>query len=183
MSYLPSKPKHSLVHILLDHPALTRAQIAYVEEVMRGDSPFSALDRETVFAFCSGLNNCGFCETSHTITVEILGGEKGLVRDLVDDPNLINAPENLRPVLAYARKLTLRPSSVGQTDIDAILEAGWSETALVHLANVVGLANLFNRIVEGLGVPNDPDMVAMGGKMMAEDGYMPIIERLKEPAE
>ena len=68
MSYLPSKPKHSLVHILLDHPALTRAQIAYVEEVMRGDSPFSALDRETVFAFCSGLNNCGFCETSHTIT-------------------------------------------------------------------------------------------------------------------
>ena len=101
----------------------------------------------------------------------------------MDDPNLINAPENLRPVLAYARKLTLRPSSVGQTDIDAILEAGWSETALVHLANVVGLANLFNRIVEGLGVPNDPDMVAMGGKMMAEDGYMPIIERLKEPAE
>lgn len=178
MSYLPTKPNHSLIHVLLDHPSLTRPLIEYTEALMRGPSPFSSTERETLFAYVSGLNQCDFCRVSHTICVEELGAPKGQIDALLGDPTLATAPPKMAPVFRYAKKLTEVSKSVTKADTDAILDAGWDETALVYTAFVVGIANMYNRVVAGLGIPADR-VAETGGKMMARDGYAPINQQLK----
>ncbi|QBQ54323.1 hypothetical protein [Nitrosococcus wardiae] len=63
--------------------------------------------------------------------------------------------------------------------MDAVLEAGWDETALCHAALVCGFFNLMNRWVEGLGLPTDPEMVQLAGKMLHEQGYQGVTAFLK----
>lgn len=86
----------------------------------------------------------------------------------------------MRPVLEYARKLTEQPHAVSQSDVDRVLAAGWDETALVHLAWIAGIANMFNRVVSGLGIEADPTMMKMGGEMLHRDGYLAIRDRLAQ---
>lgn len=62
----------------------------------------------------------------------------------------------MRPVLRYAQKLTEQPNSVTKTDADAVLAAGWDETALFHVVAVTALFDFMNRLVEGLGIELDP---------------------------
>ncbi len=174
MSFLPSHPDHSLLNVLLDHPALTPPLMAYTEALMRGPSPFTPQERETIFAYVSGVNECDFCRTSHTVCVEALGAPAGGIDALLADPALAAAPPKLAPVLRYARKLTKTPERMVKTDAEAILAAGWDETALVHAAMVTGIANFYNRVVGGLGIPADEAPVQMGGRMLASAGYEAI---------
>ena len=44
------------------------------------------------------------------------------------------------------------------SDAAAVLEAGWSEDALMDAIWVIGLFNLMNRMVEGSGVVRQPEM-------------------------
>jgi len=180
MSYLPSKPKHSLINVLLEHPALTRPLMEFTDALMRGPSPFTPAQRETIFAYVSGLNRCEFCQGSHAVAAAGFGAPENLVDELLAGAGFDAVEPSMRPVLDYARKLTDQPHAAAQSDVDKLLAAGWDETALVHLAWVAAIANMFNRVVSGLGIEADPAMMKMGGEMLHRDGYLAIGARLTQ---
>jgi uncharacterized peroxidase-related enzyme len=65
-------------------------------------------------------------------------------------------------MLAYARKLTLAPATVGRADVDALRAVGLTDPAISHLAQVVALFNYYNRIADGLGIEPEPEWAASG---------------------
>ncbi|MAX72750.1 MAG: hypothetical protein CMH66_03615 [Nioella sp.] len=80
---------------------------------------------------------------------------------LLADPETAPVDPAMRPLLAYVAKLNTLPPRLTPGDVQAVLEAGWSEAALYHAIRVAALFNLFNRLVEGTGVnfsygPDDP---------------------------
>ena len=65
-----------------------------------------------------------------------------------------------------------------KADADAIVAAGWDETALYHTVAVTALFNFMNRLVEGLGIELDPAYVKPASQRLGQRGYLPMIEML-----
>ena len=65
-------------------------------------------------------------------------------------------------MLAYAEKLTLRPTEMSEADVVALREAGWSDEDVMDIAEVTGLFNMSNRMASGLGWAPNPEYESLG---------------------
>jgi len=169
----------NLIDVFRAFPDASIPLIEYHEVVLRGPSPFTEAERELIAGFVSTLNGCGYCTSVHVAAAENMGAAKGLIAALVADPELRDAETRMRPVLDYARKLTERPASVTQADVDAIFAAGWEPEALFCVASVTALFNFMNRLVEGMRIKADPVYAPMAAKRLAERGYLPLIDMIR----
>lgn len=174
--YLPSLPEGSFIDIVLRYRHIADPVNALADAIFRGPSPLSPAEREMLGAYVSYLNRSPFCAGIHDAVAGQIGGGAGLARRLAADPELSEAPPNLRPLLRYVRKLTLDPANVGRADALAVFAAGWNEDALVHAALVCAYFSLMNRWVLGLGVSPDPSEIAGAARMMAAHGYRSVAE-------
>ena len=149
----------------------------FIQTVMRGESSFSAGERELIAAYVSGLNACDYCYGTHQAIAIDLNVDLKLLEAILTD--LAQAPieERLRPVFALVRKLTLNPSKITKVDIDAVLETGWDEQAIEDVISVCALFNFLNRIVNGYGLklPDREQLTAMA-KMVNNRGYKAILQ-------
>lgn len=176
MPFLPSLPRgSSLLNVFKAFPDTSKPLIEFHEVLLRGPSPFTEAERELMAAYVSGLNRCRYCRGVHTATAERLGVEAGTIARLVDAHDTTAIPERMKPVLDYARKLTHEPDGMTKADADAILAAGWDETALYHAVAVTALFNFMNRLVEGLGIELDPAYLKPVAERLADRGYLPLI--------
>lgn len=164
------------------NPAAGRLLVEYHTAVMRGPSPFTAGEREFIAAFVSGLNACRYCYGVHSSTAQAFGVSEALLEALVADPELAAAPDRLRPVLAYARKLTLDQSRLTQADALAVLDAGWSERALHDAICVVALFNFMNRFVHGHGLELADCILSGRGQALMRNGYGPLMAGIDKAA-
>lgn len=183
MSYLPSNSKAMLMDAFLANPELAHPLHSFAERLMRGPSPFTAAQREAIAVRVSTANGCAFCEASHAAAARHLGLDEDALAAARDGAADAYPETALRPVLAYADKLNRAPANVGQADVDAVLQAGWDETALHHAALVCGFFNLMNRWVDGLGLESDAQTSAMAGRMLAREGYGAINRLLGQNAQ
>ena len=55
-------------------------------------------------------------------------------------------------MLSYAVKLTQAPHSVSADDVDALRAAGFDDTGVLDICQVVSYYNYVNRLADGLGV-------------------------------
>jgi uncharacterized peroxidase-related enzyme len=180
MPYLHSlRDGASLIDVFKAFPEASAPLIEFHEILLRGASPFTAGERELIAAYVSGLNRCEYCHGVHTATAERLGVEAGLVPRIVRDSRLDDVAPKLRPVLALARKLTLTPHLATKADADALLAAGWDDSALYYAVAVTALFNFMNRLVEGLGIELEPSYIAPASQRLAERGYLPLLEMMK----
>ena len=60
-------------------------------------------------------------------------------------------------MLEYATKLHATPQAVRRSDVDALRSAGFSDTDVLHLAELVGYYAYVNRIADGLGIALESD--------------------------
>ncbi len=172
MPFLPGLPaESSLLAILARMPAAAEALLDYHEALMRGESALRAAERETIAAYVSGLNACRYCHGVHEATARAFGLPPGVLDALLADVDAAPIDTHLKPLLRYARKLTLEPARMTQRDVDAMLEQGLGEQAALDVAAVCGLFNLMNRLVEGAGITAPTDYVAMAGQRLRDGGY------------
>lgn len=172
MTYLPSLPNGSLIDMIIKYPQYSGPLHQFLEAALRTpNGQLNPAQRETIFAYVSGLNGCEFCCASHTGVAEALGAPKGLISDLLSDIPVPHAESTLRPIFNYVKKLTLVPASIEKADVDAMITAGWTEDTVMNATMICCAANFFNRWVEGGGVTADAKMVNAGIKMLVENGY------------
>lgn len=164
---LPDNPE--MIELLGAHSEGFESLCDYHDAILRGPSPLSVAERELIAAYVSGLNQCDFCYESHRGFAEVHGTEPQTFDNLVADPAASGVDERLLPLLAYARKLTLAPSSVTDSDAADVYAAGWSEKALFHTIAVTGIFNLMNRLVEGTGITADPQRRKASRDRMANE--------------
>lgn len=180
MSHLRSlRVGASLIDVFRAFPETSTPLIQFHEALLRGPAPFTAAERELIAAYVSGLNRCEYCHGVHTATAERMGVEAGLLARIVESGDIEGVPAKLRPVLALARKLTRAPDSVTKNDADAVLGAGWDDTALYYAVAVTALFNFMNRLVEGLGIELTASYVGPASQRLAERGYLPLLEMIK----
>jgi uncharacterized peroxidase-related enzyme len=149
---------------------------AYHQQILRGDSPLTVAERELIASYVSGLNQCRYCYETHRETAMNFDLSGDLIASLVGDPEVREAPERLRPLLRYARKLTLDQTGIDSSDADAVREAGWSERALHDLILVTAMFNFMNRFVHGHGIHAGPQQWKASGRYLFEQGYSGVVD-------
>lgn len=86
---------------------------------------------------------------------------------LLDDGALVEAvcadfetsplSEKQKALFRYLAIVNDTPARVTQSDVDAVVAAGWSEGAIYDAATVCSIFNFFNRWIDAAGVPDVPE--------------------------
>lgn len=126
--------------------------IGLAEDIMRGPSELSILERELMGAFVSGLNGCTFCFGAHSATAAQFGVDKDFFEVLMVDIDSSPLDDKLKPLFHYIKKLTENPTKMVQADADAVYAAGWSDNTLSDATFVCAHFAMANRMVEGHGI-------------------------------
>ena len=75
-----------------------------------------------------------------------------LVDKLSTDYRLADLDPANRAMLDYVAKLTLTPHEMTPTDVDDLRAAGFSDRAILDIAQITAYYAYVNRIADGLGV-------------------------------
>lgn len=175
MSFIDSlSPENeSVAAIMQGYPEQAVPLMQLTENIMRtGECAFSAKQREFIAAFSSGVNSCTYCYESHRAAAEAFGVSHELLGAALSDIDSSQVERVMKPVLHYVRKLTLAPTKMVQTDVDAIFDVGWNERDFHFIVMICAVFNLYNRVIEGYGVKNTSAYRLDSGTALAVNGYL-----------
>lgn len=151
---------HSLrPHTLVGHMTLYKS----VLHSSNNDLPKWYL--EALGVYVSYLNNCDYCVEHHFAGFSRLINDeqkakkfrKAVQRDSLQD---YFEGKEWQGCL-YAKKLTLAPFSIRKSDVEILLEAGFSEGEVLEINQVTSYFNYVNRSVVGLGVNTNGDIIGL----------------------
>jgi uncharacterized peroxidase-related enzyme len=173
MPFLPKLgPSGKVFDAFQAWPPLYRP-IAELSQTALRDFPskLTAGERELIGSFVSRLNQCEYCYRVHNSAVNAFGIPHDLVDKLHADIASAPVDERLKPLLRYARKLTLEQFRMIRSDADAVFAAGWDEDDLNLVVCICALFNFMNRLVHGLGIEEDPEYSLAAGPRLRDLGY------------
>lgn len=128
---------------------------SYYDELMRGASGLSKVQREMIAVVVSAQNRCHYCVVSHSAALRKLTGDPALVDQLATNYRYAPVAENERAMLDYAVKLTVESAACTRENVDGLRAAGWSDEDILDIAQVAAMFNFTNRLASGLGwLPN-----------------------------
>jgi uncharacterized peroxidase-related enzyme len=172
MRKLRSLPEQPVMRDLYRaYPATSKPLGEFTEAAMRGPSPFTQGQRELIAAYVSGLNACAYCHDTHVGVAAACGVAPDLFKQLLADVETAPVEAKMKPVLRYARKLTLSPTKVSEADAASVYDAGWDDDALYSIVLVTALFNFYNRLVEGVGLALPEGYAAEAGERLSTKGY------------
>lgn len=169
---------HYVLYASVLHPdkAVARGIMPGLTEAKARESahslPFWFL--ETVAAYVSAANNCGYSFTHHWANAKRLIKRENKARAAANRaaldidtvlPALLNAQPALafagkeRALLDYAHKLTVSVGRMARADYDALKAAGCDDGEIVEVNQVVAYFNYSNRLLNGLGVTTEGDVI------------------------
>ena len=113
----------------------------------------------------SEQNGCEYCREHHLAGMLRLL-EKSERKDTIAGAVACGALESAfddreRAGLAYARKLTAEPAKMCENDVEALRAAGFDDGEVLEINQVVAYFAYANRMVLGLGVDTDGDIVGL----------------------
>jgi uncharacterized peroxidase-related enzyme len=180
MAFFKSLPHDAGVrHILRMNKPVGRALIQLHDALLRGDSPLTPAQHELIAAYVSGLNACHYCYGVHAHTAREFGLAPGALEAMVADLDSSPVEPRMRPILAYARKLTQTPAKMAKADAEAVFAAGWSERALHDAVLTTSLFNFMNRLLDGHGCKGSNEIFKARGGALREQGYAPLLKFLE----
>jgi len=91
--------------------------------------------------------------THHRRGLRRLLRDDDLVERIEADFETAGVSEKRVAMLRYAMKLTVTPGEVDESDVESLRDVGFTDTDVLHIAEVVGYYAYANRIADGLGIP------------------------------
>lgn len=119
--------------------------------------------QEVISSYVSTLNDCPYSYANHWANARHLIGDDARA-DAIEAALLAQRPEDAfdgaeLAALDYAAKLTLHPGKIEKADVDALRAAGWDDGEILEINQIVGYFNYVNRLLNGLGVTTEGDVV------------------------
>ena len=119
--------------------------------------------QETIASYVSILNLCDYSLANHWANA----------RHLIDNPERADAIESALKahepqrvfdgaelaLMIYAQKLTLYPGNMCREDVEALKAEGIADGEILEANQIIGYFNYANRLLNGLGVTTDGDVV------------------------
>lgn len=119
--------------------------------------------QETISSYVSILNACPYSLANHWANARHLIDDEARA-DLIEKALHADKPEDAfggaeLSLMQYARKLTLTPGKMVEEDIRQLRETGISDGEILEANQIIGYFNYVNRLLNGLGVTTDGDIV------------------------
>ncbi|HWS71166.1 MAG TPA: carboxymuconolactone decarboxylase family protein, partial [Thermoanaerobaculia bacterium] len=128
-------------------PEIVATLVAHLEAVT-GSGTVSRRTKELVATLVSRLNDCGYCDRSHTRQAATAGASEGQLIALMDfESGPFSEAEKV--ALAYAKQLTLDAHRIDDA-LFARLREHYDEGEVIELSAMAGLFNYFNRVNDAL---------------------------------
>jgi len=84
-------------------------------------------------------------------------------------------PEKDRALYSFIRKTVHDSLSIGQSDVDRVRAAGWSDSAIYDAITVCALFQFYNTWIDASGVQDMPAIgYEMSGHRLATEGYAKV---------
>ncbi len=126
---------------------------------------------EAIGVFVSHLNNCDYCVQHHMAGIKRLCSQKESEKlwqavqsgalDAFFQPKEITG-------LEYAKMLTEAPDKLAATQIDSLRKAGFDDGEILEINQVSSYFNYVNRVVRGLGVSTEGDILGLSPRDSAD---------------
>lgn len=119
--------------------------------------------QEVISSYVSTLNDCAYSYSNHWKNACHLMNDPQKAEQ-IDAAFKIRAPENVfdgaqLAMLRYAEKLTLSPGDMQEADVNMLKNEGISDGEILEANQIIGYFNYANRLLNGLGVSTDGDIV------------------------
>merc|ERR1739841_244671 len=124
---------------------------------MLGESRLSKLEREMIAVVVSSANHCYYCLVAHGAAVRQLSGDPELGEMLVMNYRTAELSPRHRAMLDFAHRLTVQPSQMGETDRQALRDAGFVDEEIFDIADVTGFFNMSDRVASAVEMMPNPE--------------------------
>ena len=162
LSYTKGFNNNLLMLLLRDHKRYMPI-VEFFDTMTQNLTELSWADAERIAAEVSKANRSEFCT----------GIRGGMTKALEGDPGA-ESNEKLTAVLRFALKTNQHPDAIMQSDVDDVLNAGWSEQTVEDIVGLVAIQKLYNIIANGLGFKQLPEAVfaEIGQGTVKKGGYV-----------
>lgn len=111
----------------------------------------------------STMKNCSYCSRAHEIFANLMG------KNLSDDPDFMVTehidseflPLSYRMAIKVVTKAALNPSSITDSDMEDLSEAGYNDAEIKELMAQADLVNMLNTIADISGIKVDNELLEM----------------------
>ncbi len=182
MSYLSySKKFQGVGDIFLHDPERYLPFVQLLDNVMSASSELSHAQKEMIALYSSQLNGCNYCVDSHSCVLSNLETEEDIISSLAkNSTELLDG--KFREIFVFSKKLTSEPENIVKTDIDKVINAGWSNQTVEDVICIVSTFAFLNRLADGFGLVGSNDHFQQVGGMVAQQGYKPLVSMIQNAA-
>ena len=162
-------PENNVDNVMIAHslrPHTMEGHIALYKYVLHHPkNKISNWFLEAAGVYTSILNSCDYCIEHHFAGMSrLLKNDKHAkkIRSALETQNLakiFNAKECI--ALYYVKMLTIYPTNITEDDLDKLRSAGWDDGEILELNQVTSYFNYVNRMVLGLGINTDGDILGL----------------------
>jgi uncharacterized peroxidase-related enzyme len=145
-----------------------------IHELLRGPSPLSPAERETIAAQVSQLNECEFCARSHAAAIRHLDHAAAPAQPAGTHAGPAQPDARLTALLAVAGAVVRGGHQVTDELVAAARATGAGDEEIHDTVLVAAAFCMLNRYVDGLGALTPTDQAAYDamGVQMAAHGYL-----------
>jgi uncharacterized peroxidase-related enzyme len=163
MPHIELPPLPGIAGLLAGFPETAGPLNTLAEALLRGPSPLSPAQRESIAAYVSRRNECAFCARTHGAVARQLNG---------------NEPAESGPLmealLAVADRVRIGGHEVTAQDIERARAAGADDRMIHDTVLIAAAFSMFNRYVDGLDAltPEEPALYERHAGFLAAHGYL-----------
>lgn len=159
--------------LLAFKPATGMRVADLMHELLRGESPLTPAERETIGAYVSHRNECEFCARSHSATIPHLGSGVELSEAALVGPAAKGITPKLRALLAVTGAVVEGGHRVSDELVEAARAAGATDEELHDTVLIAAAFCMVNRYVDGLDAftPAEDAAYDQMGVRLAREGY------------
>ncbi|MDE1852520.1 MAG: peroxidase-related enzyme [Thaumarchaeota archaeon] len=139
------------------NPGALESHLDLYLRVMFGKGTLSRPQREMIAVVVSASNDCEYCVAHHSAAIRRYVDDELFTGQLAKDFRGAKLEPRERAMLDYASKLTTKPSSISQDDIETLRKVGFGDEEILHIALTASYFNFVNRLASGLGVSVEAD--------------------------
>ncbi len=130
---------------------------------------------ETLGVWVSSLNDCSYCVEHHYAGLTRLVADQTRclsLRRAMENRDVNSAPldDRQKSAMRYAEVLTLTPSTVTETLVQHMREAGWEDGEILEINQICAYFSYANRTVLGLGCSTDGDVLGLSPADTEDEG-------------
>jgi len=136
-------------------PQQLRGFMALYDAIMTEESGLTKAEREMIAVAVSAQNHCFYCLTSHGAVLRIRSKNQVLADTIAANYRAADLTPRQRAMLDLAVKITNDSAAVGEQDLAALRDHGFTDEDMMDIIQTAALFNYSNRVASALDLrPN-----------------------------